>query len=154
MNNLALTYDEVSALDPCSDNFRKAVKCLGGKAKWNGNKINAATAREAGFTFDMMIWLVSSVSRKDADVERRLRLWLADCAAHVLHIYEKTETSEAPRNAIVATRQFARGEIDAAARDAAWDAEEEWQYDRLVLRLSENEPEDWPLPARQKGGDA
>lgn len=73
--------------------------------------------------------LVSAVARTDADIERRLRLWLADCAAHVLHLYERTEASDAPRRAIIAARQFARGEIDSAASAAsatasaaAWDA--------------------------------
>src|SRR3546814_9974895 len=61
----------------------------------------------------------------DADVERRLRLWLADCAARVLHIYEKTEASAAPREAIIAARRFARGEIDAAALATAWAARSE-----------------------------
>ncbi len=40
---------------------------------------------------------------------------MADCAARILHVYEKTETSDAPRKAIIAARQFARGGIDAAA---------------------------------------
>src|SRR5690606_26600504 len=138
--------------------------------------------------------------RADADVERRLRLWMADCAAHVLHLYERTESSTAPREAIIAARAFARGEIDDAAlvaagdaarvavRDAegdaalaaawgaawaaawgaawaaawgaaldaeltaegavAWDAEEAWQFDRLVAWLSLDEPDDYPLPDR------
>jgi len=74
----------------------------------------------------LLVWAPSALARHDKDVERRLRLWMADCAARVLHIYERAETSEAPRNAIIAARQFARGEIDdaawAAARDAAWGA--------------------------------
>ena len=188
---IALTYDEVSALKPCSDSFRRVVKALGGKEDWNGNKIDAATARKAGCTFDDIVWVASSAAKTDPDVERRLRLWMADCAARVLHIYERTETSDAPRDAIIAARRFARGEIDATARDAAWaaaraaaraaawtaaraaaraaawtaawdaaraaaraaawDAEERWQFDRLVLWLSEDEPQEWPLPTKAEG---
>ena len=207
---IALTYDEVKALDPCEGEFPRVVKLLGGKTGWNGHKIDAATARKAGCTFDDIMWVASLMARKDADIDRRLRLWIADCAAHVLHIYERTGKSEAPRNAIIAARQFARGEIDEDARDAAWaaaraaraaawdaardaraaardardaawaaaraaawaaaraaawaardaardaagDAEQEWQFDRLIAWLSDDEPEDWPLPERAIKGDA
>lgn len=158
----ALTYDEVKAMHPCDNSFRRVSKLLGGKDGWNGNQISAADARAAGCSFDDIVWIASAVAGKDADVERRLRLWMADCAARVLHIYEKPGTSEAPRNAIIAARQFARGEIDNAARAAAWvaawaaasdaarAAEEVWQFDRLIARLSDDEPEDVPLPKRSK----
>ena len=155
----ALTYDELKALSPCRKDFARVSRLLGGEKGWNGNRINAAQARAAGCTFDDILWAASALSRKDRDVERRVRLWMADCAARVLHIYEKTEKSQAPRNAIIAARQFARGEIDAAAmaaardaaRAAAWaaarDAERAWQFDRLVERLT-SEPDDVPLPDR------
>lgn len=204
---LALTYDEVKALEPCSKEWRRVSKLLGGKKGWNGKRIDAATARAAGCSIDDLVWVATSVARYDADVHRRLRLWMADCAARVLHIYEKSETSDAPRNAIIAARAFARGEIDNAARaaasdaawiaarnaaelsaerysaewsaesaaawntawwtsagwittwdaarsaaldaeewSAAWDAADSFQFDRLIDRLSENEPDDWPLP--------
>jgi len=129
MTTAALTYDELKALSPCRESFTRVSKLLGGEKGWNGNKVDAAKAREAGCTFDDIIWAASALSRKDADIERRIRLWMADCAARVLHIYEKTEASTAPRNAIIASRQFARGEIGdaawaatrAATRAAAWD---------------------------------
>ena len=188
---IALTYDEVKALDPCKDDFPRVVKLLGGKTGWNGHKIDAAAARRAGCTLDDIVWVASKLACKDAGIERRLRLWRADCAAHVLHLYERTGKSEAPRNAIIAARQFARGEIDedertsacaaagaatwGVAQNAAWgaacaaswvalgpaqntakyaqnaagsacDAEETWQFDRLIAWLSDDEPEDWPLP--------
>ncbi|HAX40275.1 MAG TPA: hypothetical protein DCY10_05315 [Clostridiales bacterium] len=198
--SLALTYDEVKALEPCSKEWRRVSALLGGERGWNGKRIDAATARAAGCSIDDLVWVAISVARYDADVHRRLRLWMADCAAHVLHIYEKSETSDAPRNAIIAARAFARGEIDNAARaaasdaawiaarnaaelsaarysayaaavsvsssagwittwdaarsaaldaeewSAAWDAADSLQFDRLIERLSENEPDDWPLP--------
>ncbi len=51
------------------------------------------------------------------------RLFAADCAEQVLHIFEAERPGDdRPRKAIEAARQFARGEIDAAAEDAAWDA--------------------------------
>ena len=59
--------------------------------------------------------------------ERNARLFAADCAEHVLPIFEKKyPKDDRPRKAIEAAREFARGEIDAdaagAAGDAAWDA--------------------------------
>ena len=195
---IALTYDEVKVLTPCSDNFELVISKLGGKKKWNKSGVDAAAAVKAGVSFDDLVLVTSIISRTNPDVKRRLRLWIADCAARVIHIYEKTGNSDTPRKAIVAARQFARGEIDdaasdvaraaawaaagaaawAAARAAAWaaaraaasdvaraaawagaraaagaaawaaasDAEEEWQLTRLVEWLSDNEPEDWPLP--------
>jgi len=197
-----LTYAQLKELDPCEESRERVVKLLGGARKWGENGVTAAQAKEAGCTLDDLVWAASALARRDKDVERRLRLWMADCAARVLHIYERTETSEAPRNAIIAARQFARGEIDgaawaaawgaagaaargaagaaargaagaaamaaagdaagAAARAAAWaaacdaaradarGAEEAWQLDRLVAWMSDVEPDDWPLPARQK----
>jgi len=52
-----------------------------------------------------------------------LRLWAADCAERVQHIWlAKYPNDQRPAEAIKAARQFARGEITAAARDAAGDA--------------------------------
>ena len=65
------------------------------------------------------------------NIESELRLFAADCAEHVLWIYERDYPGDdRPRKAIEAARVYARGEIDAAAgaaardaaRDAAWDA--------------------------------
>ncbi len=80
------------------------------------------------------------------------RLFAADCAEHVLPIFEaKRPNDDRPRKAIEAARAFARGEIGAAAwaaawdaawdaagdaaRDAAGDAAGEWQTDRLFKYL-------------------
>jgi len=127
----ALSYTELKALDPCTDSLRRVAKLMGGAAKWNGKRVNAADARKAGATFDDIVWAASAIARTNTDVDRRLRLWLADCAARVLHIYEREyPADDRVRNTIVASRQFARGEIGAAAwaaagadaRDSAWAA--------------------------------
>jgi hypothetical protein len=123
---IGLTYEELKALKPCANDFAAVVAALGGAEAWNGKSIDAASARAAGVTLEQMVWVASAVARTDPDVKRRLRLWMADCAARVLHIYESTEKSDAPRKAIIAARQFARGGIGAAAweaaRAAAWEA--------------------------------
>jgi len=67
-----------------------------------------------------LVWIASEVARLEKDIDQKLRLWRADCAAHTLHIYEAAQNSTAPRNAIAAARAFARGEIDDATRYAAW----------------------------------
>ena len=222
---VSLSYHDLEKLGACEDRRNAVAELLGGATAWGDNQITADQARAAGATFDDIVWAASSIARNTPDVERRLRLWLADCAARVLHIYERVGNSQAPRNAILAARQFARGEIDVIARaawaaagaaagdaagdawaawaaagaaagdaagdawdawdaaraagaaagdawdawdaaraagaaaraaagdaagdawDAARDAEQAWQFDRLIARLSDDEPEDWPLPA-------
>ena len=61
------------------------------------------------------------------NIESELRLFAADCAEHVLWIYERDYPGDdRPRKAIEATRAYVRAEIDEAAweaaRDAAWAA--------------------------------
>ena len=56
--------------------------------------------------------------------ERVARLFAADCAEHVLHLYEERHDNPAPRRAIEVARAYARGEatmedLDAAALSAA-----------------------------------
>ncbi len=125
MTAITLTYDQLIKLDPCNDRLVVVKKILGGPRK-NGKKVTAAQARKAGVPFDDILWAACSLARKNDDVDRRLRLWKADCAAHVLHIYEKSETSDAPRKAITAARRHVRGKISedasAAAGAAAWAA--------------------------------
>ena len=60
------------------------------------------------------------IKRVDTWNEKNLRLFAADCAEHVLGIYEKQyPNDEHPRKAIQAARDFANGLIDAAAANAA-----------------------------------
>jgi hypothetical protein len=60
------------------------------------------------------------IRRMDTWNEKTLRLFAADCAEHVLGIYEKQyPKDERPRKAIQAARDFANGLIDANAAKAA-----------------------------------
>ena len=205
--SIGLTYNEFVALNPICDAKTRVPKLFGGPEKWGSRAITPKEARDAGCTFVDLVWATAAVARTNPDVERRLLLWRADCSARVLALYEGERHSDAPRNAIIATRQFSRGQIDAAAvaaakatasastmeaggaaagptraawaaaeetwaaywaagaasvaaarvaywaataaaGEAAGAAEESWQFDRLIDRLSDQEPEDWPLPAR------
>lgn len=94
-------------------------------------------------------------------------LFAADCAEHVLPIFEKLHPDDKrPRKAIEAARAYARGEIDnatrsatrsaawiapliaaesaawsaarGATRNAAWSAENKWQRKRLTEYLTSN----------------
>ena len=59
------------------------------------------------------------IRRVDTWNEKTLRLFAADCAEHVLGIYEKTyPNDDRPRKAIQAARDFANGLIDASAAHA------------------------------------
>ena len=79
--------------------------------------------------------------------ERTARLFAADCAERVLPIFERERPGDdRPRKAIAAARDYANGDIDAAAwaaaRAAAWAAAEaadaaeaaawEWQAERIL----------------------
>jgi hypothetical protein len=152
--SFALTLARVGELNPCADRYAYALKYLPADAP-----ITAAQARAAGCTFDDIAWLASAQARKDPAVERRLRLWMSDCAAYVPPVFYRVAPADLrPAQAIEAARAFANGEISSAARAAAWDAawaaawdaaraaESNWQFDRLVLWLSEDEPEVSPLP--------
>ena len=209
--DLTLTRAELNSLIPCAKSSARVAGLLGGVKSWADRRVGAAEARDAGVDFGDIVWAAVAVARVRPAVARRMRLWMADCAAHVLRIYERSGGSTAPREAIVAARRYARGEIDAAAGNAAWDAargstrdyakptaarcaawsaataawvparraamgtvwsaaiapageaagsaaedagpaawddERAWQFDRLVLWLSPEEPEYWPLPER------
>ena len=124
---IGLTYDQMIALNPCHIRRDAVIEVLGGAKAWNGRVVTAKEAVEAGISLDDLAWVAARVACTDTDVERRVRLWMADCAARHLHSYEKQAPGDCRvRDAIIAARQFARGEIDAAASAAAsaaaWDA--------------------------------
>ena len=188
-----LSLTELMDLRPCDERLRVLEKIMP-----RTGRITASQARKAGATFKDIVWAAEAVAEYDKHTERALRMWTTDCAAKVLHIYEGVEQSEAPRKAIEASRMYAEGLIDdaarsaaqaaarsaarsaaqAAARDATWDATwgaardatwsaaqaatrsaaqaaawsagEEWQFDRLCLWLSDEQPEPWPLTTEGK----
>src|SRR3990167_4478029 len=58
----------------------------------------------------------------DAWNEQSARLFAADCAEHVLPLWEAYSDDDRPRRAIAAARAYSRGEIGAGKLSAAWDA--------------------------------
>jgi hypothetical protein len=188
MSAPAITIAQLNRLRPCREAAGPVRASLRNMDADKARAFTASDARAAGVSFENIVWAASAAARKDAGIECRLRLWVADCAARVLHIANDPRSTAA----VVAARQFARGEIDDAALGAAWAAaldaasaaawaaasaaawaaawaagdaawaaasaagdaawaaataaEKLWQFDRLIERLSVNEPEDWPIP--------
>ena len=86
----------------------------------NGDKFAASTRK-----------LIAAVN-----VDKDLRLFAADCAEHVLHLFERDyPNDDRPRKAIQAARDFAEGRISDAAREAAWAAA--WAAARAAARAAE-----------------
>ena len=167
---ISLTYAELKALKPPA-RFLKAKAANFGPAKDETASVTFQQLKDGGATFGELIWLASAMAEDNPDCKRRLRLWAADCAARVLSIYERNETSPALCNVITSSRKFARNEVNAttssaassaeriaaltfaraiawaAENPAAWAVEKSWQFQSLVERMSDPEPDDWPLLA-------
>lgn len=115
-----VSLDRIRALGPCSQGWRFARRRLAGE-----QAVTAAEARAAGCSFEDMAWYLSSSADADPEVDLRLRLWRADCAAHVLPVFEEHIPGDLrPRRAIEAAREFVLGRIDRDALEAAWPAAE------------------------------
>jgi len=156
MNMITTTLKKLKDADACVERYTHLRKALGSDYKPTTilplTKILETNGR------DDVIWaLKNAVDGGD----KILRLWAADCAEHVLHIFLKERpTDTRPADAIKAARQFARGEITGAAwaaraaeaagaaraARAAWAAwaagaaraaEEKWQTDRLITYLND-----------------
>ena len=113
---------------------------------WLGPAIYEAEGRGEHLEADgKTVWAEARLLRcVDTWTERTVRLFVADCAEHVLPLFEGTYPDDRrPRQAIEAARAYARGELTdaawAAAGDAAWaaagDAERAWQTERLMNYL-------------------
>jgi len=127
MTDLTFTYDRVAALRPSADMLLAATEKLGGVAVWKERAVSFREMADAGILFDDLVRLATEASQLDPDIARRVKLWGADCAAHVLPIFEREMPGDTrPREAIEAARGFARGTVSdaalAAARDATMDA--------------------------------
>ena len=95
------------------------------------------------------------VRRVETWTETSARLFAADCAERAL-IRERAAGREPDARswaAIDAARAYARGEIDDAARAAAWAAERAWQLDHLLAMLGPTARLDWAEEAIGAGDD-
>jgi hypothetical protein len=118
---MTTTLNKIKAHSPCENGWDKLLNHLG-KTKADDEPLSIATIIQSNGTKDA-VWALCAVEGKDKEI----RLFAADCAESVLHIYEKRyPNDDRPRKAIQAARDYANGVIGkdelAAARAAAWDA--------------------------------
>jgi hypothetical protein len=148
--NCFTTLNRIKVFDPCKDGWKKLLASLG-KTKADDESLPLLYILDSN-GIDDALWAFRAIDRAPWKL-----LYVADCAEHVLHIYEKTYPSDTRvRDCIEVTRRFAHGDatredLDAAAR-AAYDAaraaasaaraaahtaERTWQTERLRWYLTE-----------------
>ena len=151
-----ITFSKLSKLNPKPEKLAELSILFSG-----GNWIKA---QSLNLSLIEVYEAALKLAIKDKKIEKRLGLWACDCAAHVLHIFEKEKPNDdRPRKAIATSREYLRdtawaaawAAARAAARDTAWAAagdtardtaraaEVKWQLERLILWLSDNPPEDF-----------
>ena len=123
------TLNKIRACKPCglkeydTTGFRKLLNFLG-KTTSDDEPLKFSTILESNDIRDAL-WCLRSIC---PEYNREVRLFAADCAESVLHLFEKKYPNDnRPRLAIKAARKFANGEINeselktaaAAARAAA-----------------------------------
>ncbi|MHA6644636.1 hypothetical protein [Mesorhizobium sp. A623] len=110
MASLTLSLDTVRDTGLCRDGWRIAHKFLG-----DGEEHSYRDLFDAGVPLDHVVWVVSRLADTDADIKRRLLLWLSDVVAHVLPVCERAEERKIPIRVVSETRKFARGSSSVAA---------------------------------------
>jgi hypothetical protein len=118
---MTTTLNKIKAHSPCKDGWNKLLNYLG-KTQADNEPLSIATIIQSNGIKDA-VWALRAVEGKDKEI----RLFAADCAELVLHIFEnRYPNDDRPRKAIQAARDYANGVIGkdelAAARAAAWDA--------------------------------
>ena len=139
------TLNKILSYDPCKDGWEKLLTHLG-KTEADDEPLSIRTILDSNGVEDA-IWALRAVD----DHKREIRLFAADCAESVLHIYENAHPDDdRPRKAIEAARRYANGEIskeeleDASraawyARKTAWAA---WYAAWTARKAAENAARD------------
>ena len=107
MGAVTISRASVTGLPICNEGIEIARAVLPTR-----RRLTFAQVRAEGTSFDDLVWVAAAMALTDKDASRRLRLWMADCAARVLDVFENTESRDALRGAVVAARQYARAAID------------------------------------------
>jgi hypothetical protein len=114
---MTTTLNKIKAHSPCEDGWEKLLNHLN-KTQADDEVLELRTILESN-GIDDTIWAFRAVEGKDKEI----RLFAADCAESVLHIYEKQyPNDDRPRKAIQAARDYANGVVDKDELDAAWSA--------------------------------
>lgn len=132
------TLNQIKKNDPCEDGWKKLLFYLG-KTDADDEPLSIRTILESN-GIEHAIWALRAVEGHN----REIRLFAADCAESVLHIFNaKYPNDDRPRKAIEAARKCANEEIDEyelcvakmaaieAATRAAWEAE--WGARRAAM---------------------
>ena len=108
------TLNKILIHEPCEDGLETLLTYLG-KTEADDEPLSIRTILESNGVEDA-IWALRAVD----DHKREIRLFAADCAESVLHIYEDAHPDDdRPRKAIEAARRYANGEISEEELDAA-----------------------------------
>jgi len=114
---MTTTLNKIKAHSPCKDGWNKLLNYLG-KTQADNEPLSIATIIQSNGIKDA-VWALRAVEGKDKEI----RLFAADCAELVLHIFEnRYPNDDRPRKAIQAARDYANGVIDKYELAAAWDA--------------------------------
>jgi hypothetical protein len=124
---MTTTLNKIKVHSPCGDGWAKLLLFLN-KTEADDEPLSIATIIQSNGIRDA-VWALRAVEGKDKEI----RLFAADCAESVLHIYEnRYPNDDRPRKAIQAARDYANGVIGkdelsaacgaagAAARAAKW----------------------------------
>ena len=112
----ALPLSTIDAMLPPEEDWLPIRARLASSGKLT-NTFNARDAIEAGCSLHHLAFAASQVARHDPEVGRRIREWMADCAARVVSLFEKEQPSDTRvRHAVAAARSFASGAIDDPVR--------------------------------------
>ena len=152
------TFSKAKEAGACEVSYRKFAKYKGIKKTGKDNPIPLIEILDVCGLEDTL-WAIANCATEPEKAKRLSKLFACDCADHVVHIYEKQYSEDnRPRNAIEVSRKYIDGRAteteraaswDAsraaslaasraassaaswAARAASWDAEREWQTQRL-----------------------
>ena len=117
IKEITTTLAKIHEHEPCKSGWVKLHKSLGGiKSYGLHTPIKFSQIAESN-GLDDAVWCLRSICPEH---EKEVRLFAADCAESVLHLYEKEHDDTRPRAAIQAARDFANGLIDDDPRAAAW----------------------------------
>ena len=116
---ITITLAKIRKHGPCKSGWAKLYKSLGGIKSYGLHTPVKFSQIAEGNGLDDAVWCLRSICPEH---EKEVRLFAADCAESVLHLYEKEYDDTRPRDAIQAARDFANGLIDDDARAAACSA--------------------------------
>ena len=119
---ITTTLAKIREFSPCEDGYKKLCKNLGGVRKYGKDTPVKFSQIVESNGLDDAVWCLQTIC---PEYEKEVRLFAADCAESVLHIYEKKYPDDLrPREAIQAARDFAEGKITAAElTSASWAAD-------------------------------